>query len=1501
MTEKKENIKKKRTLLQRIVKVFLYSGIALLFVVLIAFGFSQTSTFREYLRKTVIENADKALNGKLYIGKIDGTIFTSLVLRNTIVSMGNDTLLHAATIELKTSPLQIFMKRIYVRKFEIKNADISFIKDSSGTLNISRLVPPTPPDSAHSTFPFKIVLSDFRLNNVNFSLKNYNTPDQRASYKNLNLDDFNVKNLNLSLSALADIKNKEFELKISEFSCMPNIEGFSLNNLTGEFYLSSKGMYVNDLNILTNSSDVTLDAKVDDFNLFDTASSFDIKKIKINTELDAKKFNFDDLSAFVPATSLLKGIVAAKFQASGPLSDLTLKNLDVDFMETHLSAKGALRNITDPGSMYISADFIDSRILETDAAKLLPGLHIPEFKDLGMVKFDTLTFRGNPLDFSSKIDLKSDRGALSADLKMNLRKPDRSNDLSFRTQNFDLSPFAGTSTRLNSKGTIKGSGFIPAKMNTNVKVTVENSRIAANNIDTLKLNAEAKNSVIAYNLGLRADTTHASFNGTMDFSQKDNPSYEIRGFVKNLDLADVMGDSTMQSDLNFHVDAQGSNFDPEKLNTFLMLHVDRSEIKGVVVDSSRAIVDIRSDDKGERIINIISDLADITITGKFSIHQSVDLLTGESGFIADAFKSKLDRIFYPDSLYGRQLQTGLAVPQQPKEYFSKIDSSSSIKYVIEFKNFDLLSLLFKNNHLQLDGDLSGEITNTPDSVLFTFNTKLDYIKYWSDQNVFFVSKLKMGLALGNEISSANVNNISAELNFNTERLFTGKDFYNLNLNAGLKNDSAYINFHGNLEKYLSAGLNGKINLDGNSIKIDFDTLLVSYNQFLLRNRKDLEFVYSKDNINVEQFALVRDGGEITLSGQLASTGNHSLYLTVKNIQGLDISTNLLNIKPENGLGANLNLKAEVTGNFSEPVMSLAFTADSVSFRGRNFGNLYSNINYLNENLAVDVKFLDNLKLTGKPALTINGNIPVNLAFNGVQKRVEKSREVNLKLTAKDFNLGAFGNILPQLDKLQGNLKANVDLTGSLENLNPSGYMTIDRASFVAQGNNLQYDAGLKLQFKNHSVLLDSLLIANVPGTKNGGVMTGSGEASLNNFELADANISVRGNLKVLSEASKAVSPAVYGDLVIATNGNIQFTSTAQRLFLQAPIIVKEANLTFPPSASAYQGSANNFVYRYLIDKTAKSNGMDFESLVKLAQMRHASSVDNDDQKSPFDYSISVDVQNEATLKFILAKEINQSLTAIIKGNFQYENIGGRTNAQGVLTLLDGSTLQFIKTFDATGTIRFESELSNPYLDIVGTYKNYYTPPTSEAGTKEEQVEVKVKLKGALSDLSKNFIQDKSNISVLVGADNIANDKPDPTKDVSDAIMFVVAGKFTNDLSQQQQQNGLSSQLQGVATSLAGSLLGGFLNQYLGDYVKGIELRSVGSITKFNLVGKVKNFRYSIGGSTDVFQDFSQANVMIEYPLFRNLLLRVERKESLNQTSVSNDMVNELGLKYRFEF
>jgi len=197
---------------------------------------------------------------------------------------------------------------------------------------------------------------------------------------------------------------------------------------------------------------------------------------------------------------------------------------------------------------------------------------------------------------------------------------------------------------------------------------------------------------------------------------------------------------------------------------------------------------------------------------------------------------------------------------------------------------------------------------------------------------------------------------------------------------------------------------------------------------------------------------------------------------------------------------------------------------------------------------------------------------------------------------------------------------------------------------------------------------------------------------------------------------------------------------------------------------------------------------------------------------------------------------------------------------------------------------------------------YYEPSvdSTNISSQEKEVAVKVKLTGPLQDLNKNFINNKNNLAVYYGTENIDKDIPDPTKDASDAIMFIVTGRFTTTEEGYTNVN-QSNTLTGTASSIAGSLLGGLLNSYAGDYIRNVELKQVGSYTKFSLSGKVNKFKYSIGGTTEVFQDLGRTNIRIEYPFFQKFFIRLERKESLTESNLLREMINELGLKYKFEF
>lgn len=1501
-TQINQKPKRKRTLLQRIVNVFLYIGLAIFALFVLLFGVSQTQTFRNWLRDFVVEQANDNLNGKISIGKLEGTLFTSLILRNTIVTMEKDTLFNAGMIEVRTSPLKIFLKTIYVRKVEIKDTRIAFVKDSSGVLNISKLFPPSEEDTAKSHFPFRIEVADFKLTNVSFSLQNYDKTGSSEFYASLNMDDFRADNIYLSLKAFADIDNNTFELKIENLSLNPNLTSFNLKSFSGELGVNPKEIIANKLSVNTENSDITLNAKVNGLNIFDSTMTENLKYALMDISLNSKKFDFNDISTFVPPINMLKGAAGIQLQASGNLVELDLNKIVLDYEKTHLESKAVIRNIDNMDDMTISADFQNSYITQSDFDKLLPEFGIPVFEKLGAVKIDSLTFDGRPLNFKTKILLSANGGKIYSDIKMDLEKPTAEYDINFSSQNFDISPIAHVTSSLNFRGNIVGRGFSPTEMNANILLAADGSTVEDLKIDSLSLRAQAKDGIIDYSLFTVSNKAIAAVDGKLDFL-KENLGYKASGSVRNLDLGKLIHDTTTLTDLNFKFKTEGENFDIDKMNMFLTFDLSPSTINGIKIDSIRTITDIFTDDNDERVINFISDIADVTLKGRFSLPDVILVMTEESSLLSNAFMKKISEVFPSiklDQYSVEQIKSKKVSPLRN----SKMNERVSITYLVDLKDFGIISPFLEDKKLEIDGDLSGKLIYDEDSILVTLNSNLNYVKYLGKTDVYFISKMKLEFDFVNSLKAESTEDFNIDLKVQTSRIFAGLDLNNISLDLKMKDNVADINFALKLENYASAELICSADLRSSNIILDADNLGLVYKGFDIKNRDNLLLSFSEERIDFKKFKLFHSNGEISVDGFLAANENQNLNLKISNIQGKDIIQSFSNGNGLSFLDMNLNLDAQINGNYASPKMVIKLNGDNLTYKEKKFGNLVSNFSYADKNFSSDIKYFDEYSGSSVPALKLIGKIPLNLSFTDSGKKIIDYEEIALDLTSSNLDLTPFGELIPGVSKFKGKLNSELKVDGTIQKPSPVGYLKLENSSFLLNYNNLEYYGGLKLSITKDLLSLDSLLIANSAGTQAGGRITGGGTAELENLNITASQFVLNGKLKVLGDESKYASPNLYGDLVISTNGNFELKVDKNGAKLKAPINIEVAKLTYSQAQESYTSTSENFIYKFIEDTiTFNTKEMDFEKLLNLSKLNSLEDKQQISKPSKFDYSIDVKVEEEAVLTYVLSREFNQNLIAVLRGNFQYESIGGKPVAQGELELLEGSTLEFIKTFNAEGKIRFESELSNPYLDITAIYKNYYYPlesssnsEASQSASGEVEVAIKMKIKGSLRELDKNLSQQSDKLSVYVGTKNIEDNLPDASKDASDAVMFMILGKFNDNVSQ-QERNIIDS----YATSFAGSIVGGFLNRQLGDYVKSLEIRQTGTDTKFILAGRAGKFRYSIGGSTAVFQDIGLANVKIEYPITRSFFMRLERKEALNETKYIYEMINELGLKYRFEF
>lgn len=1484
----KKQISRGRKIFRRSVNVFLYFIIGILVVFLIAFGFTQTSVFREWLKNTVVEELNAAMNGTISIDKLEGTIFTSLVLKNTLLTFEQDTVIAAEHIELKTSPLKLLFKIIYLRKIEIRNSSIFLREDSLGTLNVSKLFPPSEEeeDTTSSEFPFAFQVADFQLNNINFEFQTFDKINSVAVYESINSADFRINNLNLKLNAFADINKNSYQLKISEFSFSPNFKFFDLRWLEGEFFATQNGVLISELNIITAKSEISVNAGITDLNVFEDLTDEVLKSAPFRFQIQSEKLSFNDISTFIPDLNFLEEEISLNIAADGTLNNFLIDDFQVSFENTLLQLKGEIKNILENDNLSFFADLSGSSIHPDDPFKLMPSLGSPSFSEFGIITFDTLIAKGNLINIESNLSLSSESGAnIFANAVLDLQKVQPEYEIELSTKNFNIKPVAGFDSDLNTAVKIKGYGFDLADMNSNIIFNADQSSIGNAFIEKLELYTKAENGNIETNLNVLIDTsTTLNVVSNLNLIQPEDPAYNLEMFVNNLDIGKIISDEALASNFNFNLQAEGKGFNPDSLDLFMFMNIKETKIFDFNIDSTLLILDVRRNDNGNKIINLISEIADLTISGQYSINTLADVITAEIEVLQSSLFDKYYFLF-------RAEENEIPVISEKSKTLLELEEIS-LDYLVDFKDF--LTLRLGNSEIEIDGSITGNLMTNQDSIQFSSTIDLNYFKYWDYTNLYFLTRTKFDFGLWNKIESGVLEDFSSFFFFRTNRLYAGSNFYDIGIKTSFEEETLSLNFNARMEDYLDLKLKGSFNVDTDLQQLiaQFDTMKIVYNNLEIKNINKLLVNYNNYNFGFDKFDLSLADGLLGLTGNFGFEGDGLLNIYAKNVQWRELGRETLGIDDEINFDAELNIDGIVKGNISDPLLEMKLSLDELIFQDKNLGSILSDVSFSGNQISSDVKFIDSLRTIDIPKLKMYGTVPLELTSDEEGSFIPK--EMDIKIISENFDLSSLGNAVPMLNDLTGLLNINLFVTGSLDNPVINGQINVSRALFTVEANNLKYNFETNIIFDDTNIQIEYLSLSNIIGTRYGGALNGSGEIKLDKFNIASAILKVKGDLKILDKISREVNPIVYGDLSIETDGEIVLTINDQTAFVDIPINVTVADLNFTLPQSAYTNTSG-FIYRFTeyLDSNAFFDS-ELDSLIKFAEKNKS---EQGDTKTAgyFDYRIRVNMDTEAKMVVVLSRELNQNLTAVMDGNFELSSREGRTFSIGQLNLLEGSKLSFIKTLEVTGNVRVE-KLDDPLLNITAIYRNYYYPADTTGTSEEVEVAVKIRFNGPLSELGKNFIRDEENIAVYVGSDKIENDERDPTKTTSDAFLFLIAGKFTDGATTQELNAAAST-----AASLAGSVLGGVLNKYLGDYVRSVQLRQVGSETKFNLIGRAGKFRYEIGGSTDVFQDLSRANVKIEYPVIRRLLLRLERKESINETTLSNDMFNELGLKYRFDF
>lgn len=1485
--EKTEKKKFKRSLFHKIVNVFIGLAALLLFLLVVFFGFSQTKTFRTYLRNEIIADVSNSINGNLYIEKIDGSIFSSLILYNTILSSPDDTLLYADEISIKTSPIHLLLKRILIREVLIKNAKMNLLQDKNGIWNISKLSKSKSEEEQDTsgTFPFSIQVNSLRFQNLSFTRQTYSNLYSNKYYQHINPDDLKLKNINLDAKLFANISSSLVRVYLNNFSVEPNFTTFNLKKLTGEFELTKNYAQVRHLMIETDSSHIMTDAKLDGLNLLGDVELKDFKDYPMKVDLEANPFYFNDLSTFVQSTEFLKETAYLKLNARGRFGNFNVNKLDVAFKNSYLRLKGKIQDLNTPEKLYLNVQATNSRVIESEAYELIKGLEIPNYKNM-VLDIDTLKFKGEPTRFNASILGKVNDQNINLTSFLDLQKKEIEYNVSFATQNINLFPILGSNSSITSSGTLKGVGTDPENMKANFLLNVDASKFYDIDLDSLTLNGTINSKIFNLDFESLINNAVTSVTGILDLRNSEMPTYDLAGTAKKLNLESFTNDKSDSSNLNFAFSAKGNNLTLDKMVGNFEVKLEPSSLRTIPLGETNIKVNLAKEEE-KRTINLVSEFFDFNIDGNFSLEKAVNLLSYEGKTIGHLITQKINELNPVD-------EDSLTAKYEQIEISPIVNENVEFNYNFKFKDFNLIALLLKNDELDISGSGEGKVKN--DSLHFTITTdiNIDNLLNKKDSLLLYLSNISTNINFNRDNQEVSFNKIFGSVSLEGDKIYTGVELDNVEADFIFNQSKLFFNTSMGVGENLTADIEGTASTFKTDEKIDFSNFTLNYKNIPWTSFDTSSVLFTESGVQLSNLNFENGNSLISVDGQINNDESHNLFINIENLPGAVLSTYLAN-EYEKPLEGDVNINLTSSGFLSEPEINADLAFNDIKYNDIVFGSLKGVINHYNNLSKLEIDFNNSSLNSSEPILKLTAVLPLSINFKGDKKFIDEDSSIEVHLKSNDFNLGTFGNLIPYVKNQSGDVQSSIDISGTYAHPITNGFINVENGVFTFTENNLDYSFLLNSTFSNQQASIDKFQIANHSGSAYKGKINATGIIDLEKFPFSKFDISLNGSLALLGNKSKTKNASVYGNLFIKTDNDWKFTYNNDTYNFDGNILVDKADLVYA-SKNQRNGRLNNQIIYQFVEDSSNINWNN-QKFIRILNESHKSNRVAVDKKTKFKLNTNITIRNIASFNFLIDPELNQKLIAETTGQLRFETVGNELKTQGSLELLDGSRLEFFKTFEARGTIRFESDVTDPNLNIVATYVG--TIDNFEQSNKTEDVAVKLKINSPLSKLGENLSQENENLSVYVGRSNIDDDIPNTKYDASNALTFILLGQLSLDLNE-EQKTALGSVAENAAYSLLGSQLTNYLNSTLGGLVTNIRFNKYATNSyKLLFSGKYNNIRYSFGGNTK-YLEWNKTDIKLEYLINPNLILRAEQKDPVVETT-TGEKVQELGLKYKFEF
>ncbi|HRS01414.1 MAG TPA: hypothetical protein P5545_02570 [Bacteroidota bacterium] len=1306
--------KKRKSIFLSILKWLGYGLIFLiLFLIISLFAINQIEFLRKPVLKFATNIANNVLLAKVSVEDLKFTSLHSIEIKQACMIADGDTLANIENIKANIDISPIFQSKFIINDIELHNGIVKLLRNNYDSLwNFEKIAPPAKAVSKPSATQPIINIKKLNFSNITFRLKDSTYIDTVSKFNPLDLF---AQNLNIDLSAYANLNTNKIRGNIKNISFNEQNYNFNLNSLAILFQMDSTSINIEKLNLRTNNSAINLSGNIGNYSPLSVEKFTDIEKAIFYANANIDSINTNDLLTFLDLPFNQNQVAHIKINANGTNQKLDVNQFNAQIGNSQINLTGSLFNFMDDSLRYM-ANIQNSYITKTDLLSFIDE-DISGIPDINYVKIKELQAAGSTQDINGKLDLLTNAGSIVGDVNFQF-EPDYKYYTNLKFNNLNLENITASkdlASNLNGCLYLNGSGMKLDKMIDTVFLLVHQSIIYRNSIDTVIVRGSLNQGIALFpQILVKFPQPRRSFvrlNATADFRNSKNPSYYLKGRINNVNLAAVAHDNNLPLNFSNNFELEGKGIDLDSIQFKFSTKIEELYLKNLALLPQNIDIALKNNENNEKVFSLESGDNQIRAIGEIKISEFINSMEQNIQFVSFYLQN------YYDNFILKKQDTTLdrILSEKFKDYtfpFFDLDLSINLNdfslvsvfvpnlYIVSSINTDIRLNSFDNNFI---ADVS------PMEIGFT-SINSDGTKIQSDPfsiNSFARIEKNAGQFKLSQVN-INIRDINA-LKINQTKIISP------NLSMNYQSDTLHIDLSANYDTLLNIHTEMIGNIEKDYFNLQIDTLfLTALNRYNWRNAGPLSIFLDASSINIKEFELKRNNKEtITIKGRADTTGFDNISLLISNINIKDYAKLLSKDFQENLNDLyykNMYLNFNADGKLNNPEYALKFGIDSMIYEKSYLGNIIGDFVYLEKKLDGKIEIGDKNKKVDVPLKIEIPKFPIDLSMERFGKIYD---DFALDISIDSLQARYLSIFLPFLSNLSGVIDSKIHLFGSnIDDIMLDGNLDINNVRFNLKYNNIDYKISSKINIDNNQIKIEKFSLNNVqyPGS-----LDANGELILsqNRLEYFNFGVSMK-NFIVLDESSKSSNMGIYGKVDISTkSGPLIIMGDLQSQEIIGAVQINPSNITIVNLSQANSKAQSSFIYEIKDDKKVYTYKI-IEDTTKEDTTKRAITRRLNSEKLNIDLSIYIPQKINATLQLGAIGQVNAIIgtsdpTIPLKFVLNSQNPSGQL--YGDLILEEGSTIKSYKEMKASGGISFQTgNLTNPSLNITGEYEGKVNDP-----------------------------------------------------------------------------------------------------------------------------------------------------------------------------------------------